>query len=125
MPVPVAAERVRGTMPIQTATSRYSQINGFPRHPPPSVSTAVRGSSISSRSAGIHRQDMPANRELSLNFSDDVSQLGRVLISFDPEADAGEGDCGEEVSCKLVMAGRDASEVFELLKKRSTRLRWR
>ncbi len=41
--------------------------------------------------------------------------LGRVLISFDPEADAGEGDCGEEVSCKLVMAGRDASEVLELV----------
>ncbi len=54
-----------------------------------------------------------------------TNPLGRVLISFDPEADAGEGDCGEEVSCKLVMAGRDASEVFELLKKRSTRLRWR
>ena len=41
--------------------------------------------------------------------------LGRVLISFDPEADAGKGDCGEEVSCKLVMAGRDASEVLELV----------
>ncbi len=52
-------------------------------------------------------------------------RLGRVLIGFDPEADAGEGDCGEEVSCELVIAGRDASEVFELLKKRSTRLRWR
>ena len=51
--------------------------------------------------------------------------LGRVLISFDPETDAGEGDCGEGVSCKLVIAGRDASEVLELLKKRSTRLRWR
>ena len=52
-------------------------------------------------------------------------ELGRVLIGFDPEADAGEGDCGEEVSCELVIAGRDASEVLELLKKRSTRLRWR
>ena len=42
-------------------------------------------------------------------------RLGRVLIDFDPEADAGKGDCGEEVSCKLVMAGRDASEVLELV----------
>ena len=39
--------------------------------------------------------------------------LGRVLIDFDPEVDAGKGDCGEEVSCELVIAGRDASEVFE------------
>ncbi len=43
------------------------------------------------------------------------SGLGRVLIDFDPDADAGKGDCGEEVSCELVMAGRDASEVFELV----------
>ncbi len=41
--------------------------------------------------------------------------LGRVLIDFDSEADAGEGACGEEVSCELVMAGRDASEVLELV----------
>ena len=40
---------------------------------------------------------------------------GRVLIDFDPEADAGEGDCGEEVSCELVMADRDASKVLELV----------
>ncbi len=40
---------------------------------------------------------------------------GRGLIDFDPEADAGKGDCGEEVSCELVMAGRDASEVLELV----------
>ncbi len=42
-------------------------------------------------------------------------RLGRVLISFDPEANGGKGDCGEEVSCKLVIAGRDAPEVLELV----------
>ncbi len=41
--------------------------------------------------------------------------LGRALIDFDPETDAGKGDCGEQVSCELVMAGRDASEVLELV----------
>ena len=44
-----------------------------------------------------------------------AAPLGRVLIDFDPEADAGKGDCGEQVSCELVIAGRDASEVFELV----------
>ncbi len=44
---------------------------------------------------------------------------GRALIDFDPEADAGKGDCGEEVSCELVIAGRDASEVLELVEEAS------
>ena len=36
-------------------------------------------------------------------------------LNFDPEADAGKGDCGEKVSCELVIVGRDASEVLELV----------
>ena len=49
------------------------------------------------------------------HFPFQIRGLGCVLIDFDPEADAGKGDCGEEVSCELVMAGRDASEVLELV----------
>ncbi len=55
-------------------------------------------------------------RSISLSpISNASRELGRVLISFDPEVDGGEGDCGVEVSCELVMAGRDASEVLEFV----------
>ncbi len=62
--------------------------------------------------------DRKKRREIFLERMDSLTpwaRLGRVLISFDPEADAGKGDCGEEVSCQLVMAGRNASEVLELV----------
>lgn len=41
--------------------------------------------------------------------------LGRGLIIFDMDTDCGESDCGEEVPGELVVAGGDASEVFEFV----------
>ncbi len=34
---------------------------------------------------------------------------------FDPNSDGCEGDCGEEVSCELVVACGDTPEVFEFV----------
>ena len=55
-----------------------------------------------------HRRERFLTRE-------EYQRLGRVLIDFDPEADAGKGNGREEVSCELVIAGRDAPEVLELV----------
>jgi hypothetical protein len=33
----------------------------------------------------------------------------------EPQSNGSEGDGGEEVSCELVVAGGDASEVFDLV----------
>ncbi len=62
-------ERVRGALYIQTATSRHSQIKGFPRRFR-GIATKCLDSYLRwfhlVAPAGIQRQDMPANRELSL-----------------------------------------------------------
>ena len=67
------------------------------------------------QSASTSGQELHAADAFGNPDGNNTVGLGRGLIDFDPEADAGKGDCGEEVSCELVIAGRDASEVFELV----------